>query len=178
MNSSTYPSSHTSQFCFVNCSLRCKCFRLVDRGTRFSVLAAREMEREPRGLWLLNSRSSFFALNRRETLTAQTILLVSSFHFPDYWNFDLKCKHGKFKTVFRAEKLRGLTVLSRKGPEFNIQTPIKQKAEKKTLTVTSKQTIKQNTKQITKNVHKVRALLEFGLSQGVIQLTPDNSNIR
>ena len=140
MNSSTYPSSHTSQFCFVNCSLRCKCFRLVDRGTRFSVLAAREMEWELRSLWLLDSGSSFFALNRTETLAAQTVLIVSSFHFPNYWNFYLECKHDKLKTAMRAEKLLGLTVFSRKDPELNIQTPKDKTKRKKTSTTTSKQT--------------------------------------
>ena len=130
MNSCTHPCSHTSQFCFVNCSLRSKRFRLVDRGTRFSVLAAREMEREPRSLWPLDSGSSFFALNRTEALAAQTVLIVSSFHFPNYWNFDLECKHDKLKTALRAEKLLGLTVFSRKGPELNIQRP-KDKTKRK-----------------------------------------------
>ena len=88
------------------------------------------MEREPRSLWLLDSGSSFFALNRTQTLAAQTVLIVSSFHFPNYWNFDLECKHDKLKTALRAEKLLGLTVFSRKGPELNIQTP-KDKTKRK-----------------------------------------------
>ena len=71
----------------------------------------------------------------------------------------------------RAEKLLGLTVFSRKGPELNIQTP-KDKTKRKKKhqkQQANKQTIKQNTKKITKNAHKMRALLEFGLSQGVLK---------
>ena len=129
------------------------------------------MEREPRSLRLLDSGSSFFALNRRETLAAQTVLIVSSFYFPNYWNFDIECKRDKLKTALRAEKLLGLTVFSRKGPELNIQTP-KDKTKRKKKhqkQQANKQTIKQNTKKITKNAHKMRALLEFGLSQGVLK---------
>ena len=46
---------------------------------------------------------------------------------------------------------------------------IKEKGKKNQRQQANKQTIKQNTKQITKNAHKMRALLEFGLSQGVLK---------
>ena len=39
-------------------------------------------------------------------LIAHKAVIVS---FSMFWNFDLECKHGRHKTAFRAEKLKGLS---------------------------------------------------------------------
>ena len=42
-------------------------------------------------------------------------LLTDYFHFQNYRNFDLECKHGKHKTVLRAAKITG--TFEKRAPE-------------------------------------------------------------
>ena len=44
--------------------------------------------------------------------------IVSLYHFQNYWNFDLECKHGKHKITFRAGKVTGTFEKQAPGPIF------------------------------------------------------------
>ena len=41
--------------------------------------------------------------------------LTDYFHFQNYRNFDLECKHGKHKTVLRVRKITG--TFEKRAPE-------------------------------------------------------------
>ena len=35
-----------------------------------------------------------------------SVTIISLYHFQNYWNFDLECKHGKHHTAFQARKVK------------------------------------------------------------------------
>ena len=48
-------------------------------------------------------------------------LIFSLYHFQNYWNFDLECKHGLHKTAFRARKVIGTFEKWAPGPKPIVQ---------------------------------------------------------